>query len=320
MNARKFLRSAFVVVATFAACASAQAAGLFRAYLASYGLDSNPCTVAAPCRLLPAALAAVTDGGEIWMLDSANYNTATVNITKSVTVLAVPGAVGSVLSISGSAIAISGSGISVTLRNLLIVPLPGGGGIHGIQVTGGAAKLAVEDSVISGHAVSGIVVSSPSSPVAVRITNCVIRDNVSNGVFLEAGATAEISGSQIQANGFVGVSVLGTHPATTNATISDSVLSGNSIGLNVNAYVASGSARASITRSTLSDNSTAGVSVNAVSTATALASVGSNMVTGNGTGLSQAGAGTSTLESLGNNIVRQNSAPTFGTITTVSPM
>jgi hypothetical protein len=62
----------------------------------------------------------------------------------------------------------------------------------------------------------------------------------------------------------------------------------------------------------------AGVDVSAVSGATALVSVGRNMLTGNSVGLSQSGAGTATLESLGNNIVRQNStAPTFGTITTV---
>jgi hypothetical protein len=36
----------------------------------------QPVHAAAPCRLLPAALAAVASGGEVWMLDSANYNTA----------------------------------------------------------------------------------------------------------------------------------------------------------------------------------------------------------------------------------------------------
>jgi len=36
-----------------------------------HGNDSNPCTLVAPCRLLPAAIAAVINGGEVWMLDSA---------------------------------------------------------------------------------------------------------------------------------------------------------------------------------------------------------------------------------------------------------
>ena len=38
------------------------------------------------------------------MLDSANYNTGPVNVTKSVTILAVPGALGSVVATGGDAI------------------------------------------------------------------------------------------------------------------------------------------------------------------------------------------------------------------------
>src|SRR6478672_13256897 len=82
-------------------------AGLFRAYLSINGNDANPCTVQQPCRLLPAALAAVNDGGEVWILDSANYNTSTVNIIKSVTIVATPGAVGSVVATGGNAITIN---------------------------------------------------------------------------------------------------------------------------------------------------------------------------------------------------------------------
>ena len=112
----------FVVTLLLSAPAHAQ---LFRSYLAPTGSDANPCTLLAPCRLLPAALAAVADGGEIWILESANYNTAPVNITKSVTILAVPGALGSVLAMAGDAIDIATAGVKVALRNLVIVPLPG---------------------------------------------------------------------------------------------------------------------------------------------------------------------------------------------------
>ncbi|HWD36582.1 MAG TPA: hypothetical protein VG840_10505, partial [Casimicrobiaceae bacterium] len=69
----KLLRA---VVAVLALSATAHAdAGLFRSYLSLAGNDANPCTLQQPCRLLPAALAAVNAGGEIWMLDSANFNT-----------------------------------------------------------------------------------------------------------------------------------------------------------------------------------------------------------------------------------------------------
>ena len=102
MTHHTILHSAFAFIATLLLSATAQA-GLFRSYVSSAGNDANPCTLSAPCRLLPAALVAVNDGGEIWMLDSANYNTGPVNIDKSVTILAIPGAVGSVLAIGGDA-------------------------------------------------------------------------------------------------------------------------------------------------------------------------------------------------------------------------
>ena len=95
MTKRTAALAALALATLFAPAATH--AQLFRAYLAPDGLDTNPCTLAAPCRLLPAALAAVASGGEIWMLDTANYNTATVTIGKSVSILAVPGAVGSVV-------------------------------------------------------------------------------------------------------------------------------------------------------------------------------------------------------------------------------
>src|SRR5258706_4304709 len=96
MGTRAFART--VILASLMMWGAGEAsAGLFRTYLSVNGSDANACTLPSPCRLLPAALAAVNDGGEIWMLDSANFNTTTVSITKSVTILAVPGALGGVV-------------------------------------------------------------------------------------------------------------------------------------------------------------------------------------------------------------------------------
>jgi hypothetical protein len=118
MTNRFGIRTALAALAALALCAPAQAQ-LFRAYLASDGSDANPCTLSQPCRLMPAALAAVADGGQIWMLDSANYNTSPVVIAKSVSILAVPGAVGSLVAFPFAAVQIS-TGVSVSLRNLVI--------------------------------------------------------------------------------------------------------------------------------------------------------------------------------------------------------
>src|SRR6188474_1944370 len=124
MIPRKALHGAFAFVAALFLSAAAHAQ-LFRAYLDPSGSDGNPCTLAQPCRLLPAALTAVASGGEIWMLDSANYNTGTVNIGKSVSILAVPGVVGSFVTTGVPALTITADSLKVSLRNLVIVPLSG---------------------------------------------------------------------------------------------------------------------------------------------------------------------------------------------------
>src|SRR3954466_3122286 len=114
-------------------------AQLFRAYLASYGNDANPCTVGSPCRLIPAALAAVASGGEIWMLDSANYNSATVDINKSVSILAIPGEAGSIVALGGaSAMSMATAGSKVALRNVVITNNAVSPGSHGITITNGS--------------------------------------------------------------------------------------------------------------------------------------------------------------------------------------
>jgi hypothetical protein len=164
MNSRNFLRCIGALVAAAFASFPAQAQ-VFRAYVASAGSDANPCSLQQPCRLLPAALTAVADGGEIWMLDSANYNTSQVNVTKSVTILAIPGAVGSVVATAGGdAININAAGAKVTLRNLAIVHLTSSN--HGINFAQGT-QLGVSDCEIANIQGSGIYVSAPASKLSV---------------------------------------------------------------------------------------------------------------------------------------------------------
>src|SRR4051794_14557867 len=97
MNSANFRRAAWAAATGLLLASSGSAHAIFRAYLSVNGNDMNACTLPAPCRLLPAALAAVDAGGEIWMLDSANFNTSLVSVTKSVTILAIPGQLGSLV-------------------------------------------------------------------------------------------------------------------------------------------------------------------------------------------------------------------------------
>lgn len=125
-----------IIVAASALMAATSAHAIFRAYLSLTG-SGVVCSLAAPCRLLPEALAAVDDGGEIWMLNSANYNTGPVVINKSVKILAIPGEMGSVLANGGGdAIVINAPGKDVTLRNLFVLHL---NGVNGINIQNAAA-------------------------------------------------------------------------------------------------------------------------------------------------------------------------------------
>jgi hypothetical protein len=135
---------------------AAHAVGLFRAYVASTGSDRNPCTLPSPCRLLPAAINATMDGGEVWMLDSANYNTGTVAITKSVSVLAVPGAVGSLVGNGCNAIEIVTPGVTVNLRNLVLRAIVLNSD-YAIRIGAANVALTVQDSQITGFS-EGIIV------------------------------------------------------------------------------------------------------------------------------------------------------------------
>jgi len=250
MTARSTLRTLALAAALL--CSSIAHAQLFRAYLAIDGNDANPCTLPAPCRLLPAALAAVASGGEIWMLDSANYNTATVNVTKSVKILAVPGAVGSVLAIGGPAISIATAGVSVSLRNLVIAPLPGGGGTNGVQMTAGSS-LTVEGSFLTDLPSGGILVSTPAS---VKVVDTTIRVS-GNGIRVESGAYATVTRCVVNATGgsYAAVYVHGSPAGTTTTmSVSDSTLEGSFLGAYAYAADATATAKLAVHGSQFSRN------------------------------------------------------------------
>jgi hypothetical protein len=313
MRIANALRITGAVVATVLLAGTAHAQ-LFRAYLAPTGNNRNDCTLPTPCRLLPAALAAVADGGEIWMLGSANYNVATVDITKSVSILAVPGVVGSVVATGGPAINIATASVKVSLRNLVIAPLPGAGGTDGINMTNGAS-LTVDNCLVANLNGYGIYVTTAAK---VRIVDSLIRDNAGDGVHLRDGPTADISGTKLLGNGNNGVTGYGfSAMTTTSAAISDSVISGNAgTGIEVFAQTAGASVYVSVSRSTLSNNAYGIMSINNPNTS-AVVTISSNLVTKNSIlGLMQ--LGTAILESQGNNTLRQNGTNADGAIATVS--
>jgi hypothetical protein len=336
MTSRISIPPVLAALALSLAGAPSHAAGLFRAYLAPAGSDANPCTLVQPCRLLPAALAAVADGGEIWMLDSANYNVAQVEVTKSVTILAVPGAVGSVVATGGSALNIATAGVKVALRNLVLVPIPGGGGTRGITMTAGDS-LTLQGCVLANMPAEGISVAGPA---VLRITDSIIRDNMADGILLANGPRATLTRTMISGNGATGVTASTTASSTTVLDIADSTIDGNALGVYVKSSHATGVVRASIRDSRLVRNGNEGALSESGAGGTVALAASANVISNNGTGLRAYQAGKiwatgntlsangvglhndgGTLETAGNNAVRNNTAnDALGPIAPVSMM
>lgn len=250
--------------------AAAAHAGLFRAYVSQAGNDANPCTLAQPCRLLPAALAAINSGGEIWMVDSANYNTAPVSIAKSVTILAIPGALGSVVANGGDAIDIAAPGIQVTLRNLVVLNFSGGA--HGINFSQGAFLL-VEECEIYGLPQDGIHFTGPGT---LTVKNTAIHSVAGAGIFLaNAGAAIErvtltelTTGLSVGTGAFASLTSSLIHNANTGVvvaesggggsrlTIDNSIIRQTSTAVSAASTAAPDIVRVTIARSTIANNLT----------------------------------------------------------------
>jgi hypothetical protein len=305
---------AVFALSLIAAVIAIPAAAAQRAFVASTGSDANSasgCGLAAPCRTFAAALTVVDNGGEVIALDAAGYGPIT--ITKSVTITANPGFYAGIAVPTGNAVTIDTTGVNVTLRGLNINGNVRGVGINnGVSMTNGSG-LSIENCAISNFEGHGVYVATPAT---VRIVDSIIRDNVRTGVYLYNGATATVSGSKFLGNITAGVSVDAPAGTTTTAAISDSVMMNSYNGVSAATSYTTAIVRRSVIRSTLSDNCF-GAAVGGA--ATTVLTLSDSMVTGNScAGLFQSGG--ATLESLGNNTVRQNGGNTSGTITTVSPM
>ncbi|MBX3674526.1 MAG: right-handed parallel beta-helix repeat-containing protein [Burkholderiales bacterium] len=294
MLARTAIGPVIVLLSTLVLPAAANAQ-LFRAYLAITGNDANPCTLPQPCRLLPAALAAVASGGEIWMLDSANYNTATVNLAKSVTILAVPGAVGSVVATGGPAISIATAGLTVTLRNLVIVPLPGAGATDGVRMTQ-ASTLTIEDSLVANLPGQGVFANAGR----LRIVDSAIRGNGIYAVLVQDGAQGVVSGTQVTDNVY-GIAALGeANGTTTSVVVRDCLVTGGVIGVAALTTAAAGT-RATVTRTTIEQTFYGVASQTSGGAGSSILIVSDSSVSNSSYAYYQDGAG-SVLKSAGNNL------------------
>src|SRR5262245_31209797 len=120
------LLSATTLVATIASTGAYALSN--RTFVSGTGSDSNPCSLAAPCRSFAGAIAQTSPGGEVAVLDTAGYGAVT--ITQAVSIVNEEGVEAGITATSGDAISINaGASDVVNLRGLTIV---GAGGATGI--------------------------------------------------------------------------------------------------------------------------------------------------------------------------------------------
>jgi hypothetical protein len=147
-----------------------------RTFVSGLGVDTNPCSLAAPCRTFAGALVNTLPGGEIYVLDSAGYGSVTINQAVSIVNQTSTAAA---TAFSGNAITINaGPTDKVLLRGLTIVGAnTASNGI--VFISGGS--LSVEDCSVSQFTFGGILFE-PNSPADLTISRTRVANLVAGGV------------------------------------------------------------------------------------------------------------------------------------------
>jgi hypothetical protein len=268
------------------------------------------CSVTVPCGGLSDAISAVSAGGTIHCLNTAEYFAIGLTINKTLTIDCPGSSIDA--GVSGGLV-INGAGIIVRLRNFSMNgfgALANGEGSIGINFVNGSA-LHVENVDISGVANSPAIgiKFAPSTAAKLYVSNSSISDNgtgtVGGGIVVSptgSGSARVVIERIAITNNVFGIAVDGTgSTGGINMTITDSVLSGN-INDGVVATTPSGGAPIGVmVTNTKSTNNGFGIR-----------SIGPNVtvrvenskVIGNGTGVTSLNGGG--LVTFGNNVVRAN--------------
>lgn len=293
----KTFTAGMLLAATVSGAGAAQ-----RTFVASYGVDTNPCSVTSPCRTFGAAMALTDPNGEMLVLDSAGYGGFTV--TQSVSVIVPDGIYAGISVFPGqNGITVNAAASKVTLRGLTI---NGQGGDDGILIQN-AGDVFIEKVTVgnAGNAATdaGIRITAPNSRVFV--SNSTVRGGAGFGIRIEADATVIVDRSRIEGNGASGiagqspggrlsltdslvarnaasgVSVAAISLGIWDVTVARSTIEGNGATGAVVAGGTDGTYRLAVANSVLRGNGAAGVRVNAGVGETATALVGDSRVVGN---------------------------------------
>ena len=198
--------------------------GIQRSFVsAATGSDSNPCTRPLPCRNFTAAANVTSARGEIIVLDSGGYGSATFN--KSLSVIAPSGVYAGVTALSGNALSVNAAAAdTVTIR--------------GVTANGLGAQTVLFVS-------SGDVI----------VDSCSFANFILYGREIISGGQATIRRTMTRSNGIIGMLFSGPSPsAITHATVVDSTAANNNVGFQPSQY-----SRVTIVGSLAAQNTAAGI-------------------------------------------------------------
>jgi|HubBroStandDraft_6_1064221.scaffolds.fasta_scaffold389134_1 hypothetical protein len=295
-----FLSSLFL--ATFGTSAFAQNS---RTFVSGTGLDTNPCSLTSPCRTFGQAISVTNSGGEVIVLTSAGYGPFTIN--KAVTVEAPAGVYAGITVTSGNGITINAGPMdTVILRGLTVddqgafvsgmissgIVFNAGGTLQiescitsgfnngdGIEISG-PGNFFVKDTISRGNNFAGIAIDITAGTASVAMDHVHLDANAI-GLFFTAGTGAVVSGtisnSSASGNSIIGVEVQGLM-ASAALDVESCVLTNNDTGVSLSNFM-TGTAMASISNCTISNNPGGGFTIGAGGT---LYSRGQNTLIGNG--------------------------------------
>jgi hypothetical protein len=227
-----FIAAALALAVTLpAVSAQAQNGSLTRSFVSSTGVDTNACTITAPCATFAQAYTKISANGIIAALDPGKYGplTGTSAITTGVTIngngwAAITGPA------SGVAVTINAGSGNVTLIGLEIDGA--GASDTGILFNSGAS-LKIRDSVIRNFVFDGIKFE-PTAASDLFVSNTLTADNGGDGVFVNWAGTGNVSAvfNRVEAvdnQGSANFYIVGSPSSsgTLNVVISDSVASGD---------------------------------------------------------------------------------------------
>jgi len=274
--------------------AQAQAA---RTFVSAQGLDTNPCSVTAPCRTFQGAFGMTAAGGEINVLNSAGYGPIT--ITKAISIIA-DGVTAGVLGPSGGAALTINAGPSDVI-NLRGLDIEGeGAAAVGIQFNSGQT-LNLQKTTVRGFSNIGINFV-PNANASIFVSDTLVANNATYGIYVGPSGSAAVNGvfthvlanqNGAASNGMGFLIYGGSSTGSLNVTVADSVAASNYYG------IGAASSSVMVRNSTISNNA---VGVRAAQSATVL--VGQSTLTGNGTGWQATNGGV--LNSYANNNVNGN--------------